>query len=109
MTERALQRKVLTKLKGRGVWINKSPSRWDRRGIVDIIGCYNGRFVAVELKQPGKYKDARDGLDEAQERFLRRVHAAGGIAVCADSWETVDYCLAKLTGNVYPDSGSAAA
>ena len=91
------------------MWINKSPSRWDRRGIVDIIGCYNGRFVAIELKHPNQFSDPRKGLTEPEALFLRRVQKAGGIAVCADSWETVDYCLAKLTGNVYPDSGSAAA
>ena len=108
MTERAFQRKVLRRLRLLGgVWVNKSPSPWDPTGIADILGTSPGVcgiFVAIELKQPGAYSDPRLGLSEPQKRFLKKVHDAGGIAICADAWETVDNCLAKLSGNVYPDT-----
>lgn len=93
------------------MWVNKSPSPWDPEGIIDIIGCLapDGQYVAIELKQPGKFTDPRQGLSEPQRRFLRRVHEAGGIAICADAVDTVENCLAEMRGNVYPWLGSAAA
>lgn len=51
-------------------------------GVSDLIGCSpNGLFCAVEVKAPGKVKDT----SEAQKRFIARVVALGGIAICADS------------------------
>lgn len=46
-------------------------------GIPDIIGCYRGRFFALELKAP-------DGkVSPMQERIIRLIRAAGGRAeVC---------------------------
>lgn len=110
MTERSLQTKILKKLKRRGgVWVNKSPSRWDPEGIVDLLGCYYGIYVAIELKQPGKYADPWEGCTEPQKRFLQRVSAAGGLAFAADAWGTVDKHLAEIDAGRYPSTGSAAA
>lgn len=61
----------------------KGKRRWIRFGVPgmsDIIGaCPDGRFLAVELKQPGKEPT------EKQETFLRSVHAIGGVAIVATS------------------------
>lgn len=96
MLERDLQAKVLKKLRALGgFWINKSPSPWDAEGISDILGCFDGRFIAIELKAPGKYADPWKGLKDAQRRFLARVTDNGGTAICADSWETVESELRK--------------
>jgi len=51
------------------------------RGVSDIIGCYQGRFFALEIKLPGR-KPTPD-----QERLLRDVERAGGIAILAYSLE----------------------
>lgn len=45
-------------------------------GISDFIGCWNGRFVAIELKAPSNPK----GLTPRQKRFQDLIKAAGGIA-----------------------------
>lgn len=96
MTERALQAQVMRRLrKLGGVWVNKSPSPWDKEGLADILGCWKGRFIAIELKAPGRYKNPCDGLTGAQLFFLTLVRNSGGVAVCADSWEGV---LAGLEG-----------
>ena len=49
------------------------------KGISDIIGIYQGRPLAIEIKTE------RGRLSEHQERFLERWKAAGGIAIVARS------------------------
>jgi len=45
-----------------------------QRGISDLLGCYQGRFLALEVKRPGN-KPSDD-----QIRFIENVKASGGIA-----------------------------
>jgi hypothetical protein len=53
------------------------------------IARYIARFLAIELKQPGK-KPTED-----QERFLEVVRASGGVAFWADSLDTVISMIEK--------------
>lgn len=53
-------------------------------GISDFICCINGRFVAIEAKAPGKVGNTTAN----QDRFLREVAAAGGVAIVADSLDS---------------------
>ena len=109
MTERALQAKVMKWLKTlpRSSWDNNSPSRWARKGIADITGCeyqYElsmgwGQFWAMELKQPGKYKDPHEGLESEQILWLEHKQKAGALCVVADSLETVKECIHSRRGN----------
>ena len=106
MTEKALQTKVLKKLRERGgVWVNNSPGPWGKQGISDITGCLEGRFVAIELKRPGT-KNVTDALTEAQFSFLEQVREAGGIAIAAASWEDVEQYL-RLSGAIGSSSEAA--
>ncbi len=43
-------------------------------GLSDIIGCYRGRFLAVECKMPGNKPT------DQQRGFLDAVQQAGGLA-----------------------------
>ena len=52
-------------------------------GVADIIGCYQGRMIAIELKSPNG-KATPD-----QERFIQNVNDAGGIAFVARSIDEV--------------------
>jgi hypothetical protein len=52
-------------------------------GISDILGCYKGRLLAIEVKA-GKGK-----LSDHQKKFLDRVQAEGGIAIVAYSVDAV--------------------
>lgn len=105
MTEKALQQSVIKKLRHEvgGVWVNKSPSPWDKVGVCDIIGCIDGRFVAIELKRPGL--DPYKHLSPAQEQFLAAVEAAGGIAIAASSWSNVLYALQNRVPLLHTKSG----
>ena len=105
MTERALQRKVMSWLRPRGQFVNKSPSQWDRRGIPDIIGVYHalghtGPAIAIELKKPDAYSDPWDGCTAPQKLFLQQWANSGGLAIVADSLETVQKCLANRCSNI---------
>lgn len=103
MTERALQQKVMKWLKTLNkTWVNKSPSPWDKRGIVDILGGLKGRYVVIELKEPGKYKNPHEGLSSEQMTFLSEVKKDGGVAVVADSLETVQHCLLNESSGCCP-------
>jgi len=42
-------------------------------GTADIIGCVGGRFVGIEVKQPGKAQS------DAQRLWQAKVEAAGGL------------------------------
>jgi hypothetical protein len=91
VTEASFRSAVLAHLRGRGVWVVVPATRFAQSGVADILGCYNGRFVAIELKRPkGTY-----GVTPAQSAFLARVHAAGGVSGVARSLEEVDAILAE--------------
>jgi hypothetical protein len=49
-------------------------------GIPDLICCWDGKFLAIETKAPGK----RGNTTANQERVLQAINAAGGIAVVID-------------------------
>jgi hypothetical protein len=53
------------------------------RGVSDIIGCWNGRFLAIEVKTPG------GRVSPDQEKFLEAVRRHGGIAFVARSIDDV--------------------
>lgn len=53
------------------------------RGISDIIGCHQGRMVAIEIKKPGGKPTPE------QVAFLEAVRSAGGIGFVASSTEDV--------------------
>lgn len=54
-------------------------------GVPDIIVCANGNFVGIEVKAPGKI----DNLTSNQKLHQRRIVDNGGIAIVADSVDTV--------------------
>jgi hypothetical protein len=58
------------------------PTGYGMRGIPDFIGCYKGRFFAIETKAPR-------GKETPWQRFTReKIIAAGGMAIVA--WEIED-------------------
>lgn len=60
---------------------------FQRAGIPDLIGCINGRFVAIEVKQPGKK------ATKLQEYTLGLIKKAGGISFVSDD---KDYTIKVL-------------
>lgn len=58
------------------------PTGYGERGIQDFIGCWEGRYFAIETKATGKETPW-------QERIRKRVLTAGGLAVVARTVEEV--------------------
>jgi len=58
--------------------------RYGMKGVSDIIGCLpSGRFLAIEVKRPGK-KPSPD-----QDEFLKQVVMHGGLGFVATSIDDV--------------------
>jgi VRR-NUC domain len=58
-------------------------------GIPDLLCCWYGRFVGIEVKQPG------GKLSRIQQHQLERIRQAGGIVIVA---ETLDEVKTTLLG-----------
>jgi hypothetical protein len=54
-------------------------------GIPDFICCYQGRFVAIETKAPGKLSNTTAN----QDRVISEIKLAGGSAIVVDNVEQV--------------------
>ena len=57
-------------------------------GVPDIICCYKGRFLGLEVKLPG------GRLTELQKRAIQKINDAGGIACRVESVEQVQNVIA---------------
>jgi hypothetical protein len=84
-TEAEITSAIRSLLKTVGVfaWKNWSGPMSSPKGIADILGCWQGRFVAIEVKRPG------GRTTPEQERFLEAVRRHGGIAFVARSIDDV--------------------
>jgi hypothetical protein len=52
-------------------------------GIPDLLCCYRGSFVGIEVKQPGEQPS------KAQKYQLDRIRDAGGTAIVAETLDDV--------------------
>lgn len=84
MAEAAVVAAVGRLLDKRGAWwFNKGQNGMGRNGIPDIIACYRGRFLAIEVK-------SKTGTIRPLQFYeLRRAAEAGGHAVVARSADDV--------------------
>lgn len=73
-SETAFKEKVLKDLRAEGAWPEKI-QQVSKRGTPDILCCWNGRFVALELKRDEKAKVAKLQLVKLED-----IREAGGIA-----------------------------
>ena len=58
-------------------------------GVPDIICCYKGHFLGLEVKLP------TGRLSELQKRAIHRINQAGGIACRVESVEDVKRVIAQ--------------
>ena len=76
-----------------------------KKGCSDILVCYEGKFVAIEVKRPGWKPPGRQAKSYKhyyqQKQFMDDVKAAGGIGFFASSLEEVVEALG-LKVKLYP-------
>lgn len=65
----------------------KKNSRFQLKGVADILGIFSNRFLAIEVKS----KEGR--LSDDQEAFLNMVSKQGGISFVARSVDDVEKVL----------------
>lgn len=62
-------------------------------GIPDFIGCYRGRFFAIETKAPAQKPRTDEGLWQKatpnQQNRITEIRQAGGAAIITDDMERV--------------------
>lgn len=68
-------------------WFMPVQTGYGVSGIPDILCCLQGRFVAIEIKAPGKKPSA------FQKRQIATINEAGGIAFYSDN---LDYTKEML-------------
>ena len=90
--ESRVKAKVKTRLNELGVWhFSPVSNGMGVHGIPDIICCHDGRFVALEVKAPGK----RNNTTVLQDKQIMAIHKAGGAAVVVDDVSQLDYIFTK--------------
>lgn len=78
-------------LDAKGVWhFSPVSNGMGRHGIPDIICCWDGKFLAIEVKAPGK----RANTSALQDREIKAIGNAGGTAIVVDD---VDQIVDLLT------------
>ena len=76
--EKNFENKIKRYLKSKGAWFVKFfANEFTKCGIPDIIGCYHGRFFAIEVKGGSNY-----GLTDLQRHNLKLINKAGGVGLC---------------------------
>lgn len=84
MKETDITRAIRRLLKQHNIWHFKhAASPYGRNGIADILGIIDGRFLAIEVKQPGHKPTL------AQMDFLKEVNSAGGLGFVATNTQEV--------------------
>ncbi len=67
----------------------KARSKFAINGVSDILGCLDGKLVALEVKTPERRKNVSDD----QQRFIEHINKEGGIAGVVCSIDDVDELL----------------
>ena len=81
--ESAIVAKIMRALKtAGGWWVKTHGGAFQMAGIPDIIGCWRGRFVALEVKRPKVGRPTK-----LQLLVLAAIRSAGGIAEIVTSAE----------------------
>ena len=84
MKESALQNKVIKYLEDKGAYVVKVIAA-SKSGVPDLLVCYKGKFISIELKAPGKLGE----VTPLQIYNRNLVIQSGGTAIIADNLETV--------------------
>lgn len=81
-------------LESKGAWVFKvhgGDNPYQEVGIPDLLCCYLGCFLALEVKLPGEKPSP------VQQRTLRLIQMAGGEAHAVSSVDEVDKILRRIS------------
>lgn len=93
MLESKIQKEILAYLKANKIFHLRFQAQSNINGVPDIICCYKGLFIGLELKQEnGRATDL-------QKRKLEAINNAGGIGVVVHSVEEVDKLFKEMNND----------
>ena len=90
-SEQLIQRDIIKYLESIGCYVIKTIAT-NRSGVSDLIVCYNGIFIALEVKKQG------GKVSKLQEVHIRKVKEAGGVAKVVYSLDDVKELIEVLNG-----------
>lgn len=109
MTEKQLTDRIIKVLRKEGAFAQKiHGGTFQSRGLPDIIMCYRGRFIGLEVKLPGKESTVSD----LQRKKLWDIYNAGGYAMMVTSVQEASRVLKGVRNhfrdepNVEPPEGT---
>ena len=76
MTEQQIQKQILDYLESIGAYTIKVITA-NKSGVPDIQACYQGKWISIEVKQPGQKPEP------LQFYHLEQIQRAGGLATWA--------------------------
>lgn len=80
-------------LKARGIWFcMPMGTGYGNSGVPDFICCWNGRFLAIETKAPGKLSNTT----VMQDNQIMGIHKANGMAIVIDDVEQLNQLEERL-------------
>jgi len=82
-TERKLKVEVKNMLDEAGAWYFMPVPTGMQAATLDFLGCYKGRFFAIETKRPVEMPTER------QTVIIQKIMAAGGLALWGDNIERI--------------------
>ena len=98
MGESAIQRQIRLEIERMGGLVLKQhASLYTTNGAPDLVCCYRGKFLAIEVKKPGE--DAR----KIQLHRQKQIRKSGGICEVCDSVEQVERILRAIDAGKYDD------
>jgi len=80
--EAVLQKRIIDYIKTQGGYTVKVITA-TRSGVPDIIACYKGKFIGIEVKTP------KGKVSSLQQQNLDSIKATGGLTVVARTLEDV--------------------
>ena len=92
--EKQFENKIKAELHRRGAWkVKFFANAYTPSGIPDVIACYKGRFLGIEVKGGSSY-----GLTDLQKYNLKKIREAGGIGICVypSGWQQFLNLLDRL-------------
>lgn len=91
MTEQAIQAKITKYLKSIGAYNVKTVAT-TKAGVPDILVCYKGLFIGIEVKKP----ETKNNVSDLQQYNIDKIIQAEGYAFVAWSLDMVKDKLAMI-------------
>lgn len=89
--ERIVLNHILVYLRAQGAFAEKIHGDGLQTALLDIVACYRGQFIALEVKRSEKYK-----ATPRQEFIIQKVKDAQGISATVHSVEEVAQILREI-------------